>query len=344
MGNLKRKIFYKLRSYTAIRWLLDLPVHLITRIPVLSHLYFLLQKYIAITGTGTNQYIKNDVMLYPIHFYYPVPDFKRLKEKDAFKRQHRLDGIKFDPDEHLSFLHQISKHYGHECNFPSIRGDDETVFTTDNDGFGFDCAALLHCMIREFKPRRIIEVGAGNSSKVINKAVQINIQDGHEAEYYSIDPYPHDFLKKLPHMSKLIAQRVEDLDTKFFQQLGMNDILFIDSSHQVIFGNDVNYLILEILPILKPGVFVHFHDINLPYAYPEVYYFNEYFRTCWNEQYLLQAFLCMNPNYSIKLPAHYLHKHFPNEFRKAFQHLNPDIHTSTSGSFWIQRNLTREKS
>lgn len=290
MTNLKRKIFYKLRSYPVIRWLLDLPVHIITKLPGVSHLYFLLQKYIAITGTGTNQFIKNGIMLYPIHFYYPVPDFNRLKETGAFNRVNRLDGINFDSNEHLSFLHQIAKDYGNECNFPSKRSENEIEFSTENDGFSFGCAALLHCMIREFKPGRIIEVGAGNSSKVINKAVGMNIADGKNSCYLSIDPYPHEFLGKLPHLTELIVQRVEDLDTTIFQQLDENDILFIDSSHQVVFGNDVTYLILEILPILKPGVFVHFHDINLPEAYPEAYYFNESSRTCWNEQFLLQGF------------------------------------------------------
>lgn len=337
MANLKRKIFYKLRSYPVVRWVLDLPVHIITKLPIISHFYFLFQKYIAKTGTGTNQYIKNDVMLYPIHFYYPVPDFKRLKETDAFNKINRLDGIRFDSNEHLSFLYEISKDYGNECNFPSKRSENEIEFTTENDGFSFGCASLLHCMIREFKPRRIVEVGAGNSSKVINNAVQKNFQDGFETLYYSIDPYPHDFLRRLPQLSKLIEKRVEDLDTAFFQQLEKNDILFIDSSHQVVLGNDVTYLILEVLPILKSGVFVHFHDINLPYQYPKAYYVNESFRTCWNEQFLLQAFLCMNPSYSIKLPANYLYKHFPNEFRKAFIYNDPDIHTLTSGSFWIQR-------
>jgi hypothetical protein len=45
------------------------------------------------------------------------------------------------------------------------------------------------------------------------------------------------------------------------------DLLFIDSSHVVEIGGDVNYEILEMIPRLKRDCLVHFHDILLSGEY-----------------------------------------------------------------------------
>jgi len=98
-------------------------------------------------------------------------------------------------------------------------------------------------------------------------------------EYVIIDPYPLDIIKnELKNITKLIIEKGELLDSAFFDQLQKNDILFIDSGHTVKTGSDVNYLILDILPRIKPGVVIHFHDISLPYEYPKIYYTNPQFR------------------------------------------------------------------
>src|SRR3989337_782513 len=53
-----------------------------------------------------------------------------------------------------------------------------------------------------------------------------------------------------------------------FPPLGEGDILFIDSSHQLKPGSDVEFLLKAVLPMLPAGVRVHFHDIFLPDDYP----------------------------------------------------------------------------
>ena len=80
----------------------------------------------------------------------------------------------------------------------------------------------------------------------------------------------------------------------------MRDILFIDTTHTVKIGSDVNRLMLEVLPTLRPGVLVHVHDIFLPYEYPRGFFESQ---CCWQEQYLLQALLAENPNFEVLLPA-----------------------------------------
>jgi len=126
------------------------------------------------------------------------------------------------------------------------------------------------------------------------KAIEKNrIEDPeYECDMICVEPYEMAYLEKLN--INLIRKRVENLDVMLFYQLESNDILFVDSSHIQRPGGDVNYLILKILPILKSGVWVHFHDVFIPKGYP-VKWLEDEFRL-WNEQYLVEAFLIGNHN------------------------------------------------
>jgi hypothetical protein len=103
---------------------------------------------------------------------------------------------------------------------------------------------------------------------------------------------------------ELIQKRVEEIDVSFFSSLEANDILFIDSSHTVKFGSDVCYEFLDILPELKPGVWVHVHDIFFPHDYPAEWLLKR--RLALNEQYLLEAFLSFNTAFVPQLANHWL--------------------------------------
>src|ERR1035437_347813 len=123
------------------------------------------------------------------------------------------------------------------------------------------------------------------------------------ANFTCIEPFLPDYLSpSLPGISEIIERPLQDVDLERFKQLECNDILFIDSTHVVRYGSDVVYEILEILPILRPGVIVHVHDIFFPDDYPQRWLNRD--RFFWNEQYMLQAFLCMNPHFQIDIPAH----------------------------------------
>ena len=116
-------------------------------------------------------------------------------------------------------------------------------------------------MVRHFQPRLIIEVGSGFSSLIVGEAIAKN----NNSALICIEPFPQEFLREgFPGLHSLIEKQVEDIELEFFSQLGSGDILFIDSSHTVKIGGDVNYLFLEVLPRLKPGVIVHVHDIFFP--------------------------------------------------------------------------------
>ncbi len=157
-------------------------------------------------------------------------------------------------------------------------------------------------------------------------------------KYAIIDPYPAPLVKSgLPGLTKIIPERVELVDIALFNNLGEGDILFIDSGHTVRTGGDVNFLFLDVLPRLAPGVIVHVHDINLPYEYPEVYFTNPSFRMFWTEAYLLQAFLAFNSEFEVLLALNYLMTDKKDEFCQAFPYYDPSLHKAISGSFWMRR-------
>jgi hypothetical protein len=324
---------------TLIFFVGDTIVLFFTKVPLINFLFVHLLKYMARFGKGTNYLAENGVMVYPIHFYYPVPDILKLRNSKIFDRVSPLSGIDFNEEGQLKYLITISKEYSIECDFPANKTEVETEYFTENGGFSYGCAAFLHTIIRHHKPKRIIEVGIGQSSKVINKALNLNKNDGYEANYTAIDPYPPHYIKDLSNLSNLIARPVEELDVDLFSELGANDILFIDSSHQVKIGNDVVFLYLEVLPILKPGVIVHIHDIGFPNEYPKAYFLNEKFRVAWNEQYLLQAFLINNSKFKVLLGAANIMRKFKNQFKESFPLYNPSHHLNSSGSFWMQRTI-----
>lgn len=179
--------------------------------------------------------------------------------------------------EHTATFHQI-KLQAQETN------DDLPGW---NNGFfpGLDIVAL-YGMVRKYKPKRFIEIGSGNSTKVVRKA----IQDGNlPTKITSIDPFPR---ANIDHLADTVIRKpVEALtDFSMIADLEENDILFIDNSHRCLPNSDVTVCFLELFPILRKGVIVHVHDIYLPYDYPQFMCDRAY-----SEQYVLAACILANP-------------------------------------------------
>ena len=301
--------------------------------------------FMARTGAGTDACLRHGSLPLPVHYYSPVPDIKDLEQRHIWDHRSDLVGIDFRPDQQLSLLKKLGQDFGHECDWPSDPTRDPYQFYTENSSFSYGCAASAHCMLRHFKPRRIIEIGSGNSSLVLANALLLNAQDsGEDVEYVVVDPYPRPMIAKgLPGLTQVIKQRVELLDVTYFERLVENDVLFIDSGHTVRIGSDVNYLFLDVLPRLAPGVLVHVHDIGLPYEYPKAYATNPAFRMLWTEAYLLQAFLCLNNQFEVLLAMTYLLTEHHQAFRAAFPCYDPSRHRSMSGSFWMRRKPVGEE-
>ena len=194
--------------------------------------------------------------------------------------------------------------------------------------FGGTDALVAYCMIRHFQPRLIIEVGSGYSSLLIAEAAAKT----NACSLICVEPFPSDFLSKgFPCLKALLAKKVEEIELDFFSQLEAGDILFIDSSHTVKIGGDVNYLFLEVLPRLKPGVIVHVHDIFLPFEYRRDWVMDEF--RFWTEQYLLQAFLTFNSEFEVLMANSYLSYYHKEDLKATF----PSLPSLGGGSFWMRR-------
>ncbi|NOT54820.1 MAG: class I SAM-dependent methyltransferase [Deltaproteobacteria bacterium] len=171
-------------------------------------------------------------------------------------------------------------------------------------GYGYIEAQALHGVMRHYHPRRVIEVGSGVSTYCMLKALELNEQEtGQTFNLTCVEPYPSKPLRALGR-AKLIQAPVQTVPFENFKELASGDLLFIDSSHVVKPGGDVNYLILDVLPRLAPGVIVHFHDIYLPYDYPRDV-LRTYFQ--WMETSLLRAYLIHNEHVRIVFCLSQLH-------------------------------------
>jgi len=272
----------------------------------------------------------------------PIPDTRELGRRESFwAGEPSFAGIDLNAETQLHFLREVFPEYKDELAFPTDPTGDTHQFHLNNSAFGLEDASVYHCMVRHFKPRTIIEVGAGNSTLVSTRACRMNEKEGHPGKVLAVEPYPRKYLKKgLPGLERLIARGVELVEPQFFEQLDENDILFIDSSHVFRIANDVHFLYLEILPRLKKGVTVHVHDIFSPYHYPRRGVVEK--QVFWTEQYLLQAFLCLNRSFEVLFANHYMSaKHgdemhaffaYPPGYGRKWSSPNGDAR-----SFWFRR-------
>jgi hypothetical protein len=196
-------------------------------------------------------------------------------------------------------------------------------------------AEVFYAFIRHFKPKLIMEVGSGFSTLVASQAAVANEKvNRNDTQIIAIEPYPPHFLNySIPHLTRIITRKVQDIDIEEFRSLQENDILFIDSTHVVKTGSDVNYLYLEVLPLLKKGVVVHIHDIFLPrdYTHRMLVDMHMYF----TEQYLLQAFLTHNESWKVLWGSAFMHFHHADLIAAAFPTYQPSVRYG--GSFWIQK-------
>lgn len=130
-------------------------------------------------------------------------------------------------------------------------------------------AAVAYALVRERKPRRIIEVGSGHSTRLLSKAV------GGVGEILAIDPAPRADIADLPGV-RVKSSTLQAAPDSVFDGLVQGDVLFIDSSHILMPGSDVDILLNRVLPRLPSGTLVHIHDIFLPFDYPAIWGWRAY--------------------------------------------------------------------
>jgi len=237
----------------------------------------------------------------------------------------------------LALLSEFARDFGPEYNAFSPKATPcPWEYYTANGAFESVDGEVLYCMIRRFKPKRIFEIGSGYSTYIAAQAVLANHRTyGESCDLIAFEPYPNEVLKRgFPGLADLVQARIQDVPLSTFDKLEQNDILFIDSSHVLAIGSDVQYEYLDILPRLRPGVLVHAHDIFLPAEYPRHWVLREH--RFWTEQYVLQAFLSFNNAFRVLWAGNYMALKHPAELKAAFSSF--DKGSVTPGSFWMVRD------
>jgi SAM-dependent methyltransferase len=266
---------------------------------------------------------EHGVHLTPVDHYQPIPDTRAL-DPNFWDYDKEAPGVDFNVEMQLELLTQRFPRFQDEYNdFASEPPPDRQGIYLMNESFSGTDALAYYCMVRNFSPARIIEVGSGPFTLLAVEAAKRNEQ----RPTLWVDPTNSDSIFHIP---GLRVEPIEQFGVELCMQLEENDILFIDSSHVSRLGGDVNFLFLEILPRLKPGVLVQVHGVFLPMEYPKQWLEQRRF---WNEQYLLQAFLAFNDAWEVLLANNFLGNKFIDEMKETF----PNSPWWGGASFWMRR-------
>jgi len=267
----------------------------------------------------------------PGHFYSPLPGATEIAdlERSLAGPPRGLPGIEIDAAAMLERLRQLAP-LQDDFAF-ALAGGSGARYRPDNTFFAPVDAFVYYGLLRQLRPAQVIEVGSGHTSAL---AIDVNERFlGSRTRFCFIEPYPGRLRKLLGgERIELIEKRVQDVDPALFERLGAGDILFVDSSHVSKLASDVNRLVLEVFPRLRPGVWVHVHDIGYPFEYP-LEWARE--RRGWNEAYLLRAFLCQNPSYAVRIWVPFLGAHRPDELARALPEPLRAAHGASS--LWLER-------
>jgi len=269
----------------------------------------------------------------PGHFYSPIPaldELRRDHERLFAPPPRALPGIALNEDRQLQLLGKFRTYYA-DLPFPVHQTPGHRYFY-ENRYYSYSDAIILYCMIRYLQPKRIIEIGSGHSSCVILDTNERFLGGGIQCTF--IEPYPDRLFSLIQREDvdriRLLPQRLQDVPLERFRELQARDILFVDSTHVAKVGSDVNYIVGELLPNLKPGVHIHFHDIFYPFEYPADWIYSG---RAWTEAYLLRAFLAFNDSFDIVFFNTFLERFHRQEFE---EHM-PLCLRNEGGSLWISR-------
>jgi predicted O-methyltransferase YrrM len=264
--------------------------------------------------------------VFPIRDHYTEPQFSAFGASDA---ERSLTGIDWNLAGQLALLEQMT--FASELESLPREQPGGREFYLGNGAFGPGDAEYWYQLLRLKKPKRVFEIGSGNSTLLAVKALAENQREtGVRCRHVCIEPYEAAWLEGLG--VQVLRKKVEDVGLAFFDELDENDVLFIDSSHVIRPSGDVLFEYLELLPRLRPGVIVHVHDIFSPRDYPRQWVVD--WVRFWNEQYVLEAFLSENPHWRILGALNQLtHAHFD-----AFKRVAPFMSAGYEpASFYIQR-------
>ena len=294
-----------------------------------------LLKLIRRAGVNRMPLCKNalfKVGVFPILDHYYEPQFDNRKNQIDFSQERNLPGIDWRVSDQLKMLKTLTFSGELTGILQGKTKENPLEFHLDNGSFESGDAECWYQIIRANKPKRIIEIGSGNSTLMAIKAIKKNQSEqlNYTCEHICIEPYEMPWLEQMD--ITIIREKVEEIDLSFFSQLKENDILFIDSSHVIRPQGDVLFEYLELLPSLNKGVIVHIHDIFSPRNYLKSWLQDDI--RFWNEQYLVEAFLSNNDSWEIIASLNFLHHNYYNLLKEVAPFLTPE---REPGSFYIKK-------
>ena len=187
------------------------------------------------------------------NFYSPLPDTRTIPDT-VLSRCSDLPGVNVNDQGQVEYLERFRSQFRSEYEgLPREKSSIPSQYYLNNSMFGSVDGEILYCMLRYFKPRRCLEIGSGNSTFLAAQAVLKNANENpaDRCELTAVDPYASKVHQQgFPGLSQVLRCGVQEVPLSRFQQLGPNDILFIDSSHVLKIGSDVQYLFLDVLPRL----------------------------------------------------------------------------------------------
>jgi len=278
--------------------------------------------------------LKRNTCFPPGHYYSPIMSVDELKKREneiwINDEKEEINGIDFDAPEQIKLLSNLETYYD-EIPFQDEKQKNIRYYF-NGEMYGYTDAIILYSMIRHFKPQKIIEVGSGFSSAVMldtndmffNKKINLTFIEPYSERLYSL------ISEKDKEKYTIFESNLQSVSLDKFKELEPGDFLFIDSSHIMKTGSDVHYIIFKIIPVLKSGVFIHFHDIFHPFEYPKKWILET--NKNWNEIYCLHAFLMYNLDFRIRLFSDYMHKFYPESFKNM-----PLCYKMTGGNIWIEK-------
>jgi hypothetical protein len=255
----------------------------------------------------------------PRHFYSEIPDIRALKNTSAWKKPRSLFGIQGDIAAQVTWVDQCTARFradlkGFEIHKAAVRmnGSDE--------GYGEVEADFLYCFVRSQRPAEIVQIGCGVSTAICLLAAK---DEGFNPRIICIEPYPTEFLKRESQAGRieLVAKKVEEVGPECASWLRAGGLFFVDSSHTLAPAGEVNLIVLEMMPRLAAGTYIHFHDIHFPYDYgPDTLSTALFFQ---HETALLYAFLLMNNHFEILASLGMLHHRRLSDLLRFFPNMNP---------------------
>lgn len=288
--------------------------------------------YRVLEAYGFNAALKSDC-------YSPLPVKEDLlRNKDRWYRPSALKGLKLDLEFMKNLIRELHGRFGTE--YDALPPYEQIGAQGFGVGFTRVDARTLYYMFRRIQPRRYFEVGAGTSTRYADFARKQNAAEGTPCAITCVEPSPFEALYSIENI-RIVKNEVQNVPFAEFETLEEGDILFIDSSHASRIDSDVNYLVLEVLPRLQKGVYVHIHDIPFPYNFPyppELYIFPKRFPMYWNEPVLVQAFLAFNDTFRVLLSVSYVEHHDSETIARVFTDRTAEMtYSNVIASLWLQK-------